>query len=411
MSASSITTTTADAYLSPLIECVGFPSSQLTANERIKFDAFVASQPPGALVTLRVYPNRDATSDDDLPSGMMAVMSPEARVDPTIIGDQLFQLMAVQQLPRNEAVPLTDEFFASRLSVIKGAVDQVPATRLDPTAVRVAKNNKERAAWAPEMGGPGSFVGVYSKVNADNHRERDYYIVGRATVPLVGAELKKSILGATRTEGGAPTYRDLTQTLAWSNLVQYGTYAARRNLYRGMQNVAEACGIEMTRVDDAGAHLADANHAPPEMAVPDWRQSTYDIRSVVYNGKPAVALTYGVVPAEDCLLAKDRRHFVASSPYDGIAMFELSSHERIQQAMALPTDTGRNPSPSSSAPIGARAQGITCEREIKNHPDLRTDAFRSVGSAAWKESMKQFGWCAEHGTERLVPVAVKIWSE
>ncbi len=381
-----------------MLQCIGFNESALSAEERRKLDAIVASQPAGDLLALRVYPNVDVTRDDDIGSGIMAVFRPDAVVDATLLGDALFQHMAVTQLPR--LAKYNDAYFVAHLDAIKGAVDQFSPTPLRPET-RNPKDNSERAVWAPELGGPGSLAGVYSKINPDNHRAKDYVIVARGSVPLYAA-----------------TYRQLFRDPAWQLAVHYGSYASQRNAARVTQNVAEACEISIDRMRDLGAKVMSADHALPERALPTWEQRTHSIREIVYEGQPAVALCYGLVIASDALMAHDKRFFTCAGPYDGIASYQLKNYANVKCAMALPADTGRKVAVDElgtvpAALMGSRAEGITWDRSTgpagaaSVNPDLHPNAFRPIG----KDVMKQFGWHAEDHVERLVPVAVKIWND
>ena len=388
-----------------LVETVGFPKSQLTPDQISKINAYIEAQPEGALLGLKLFPNFDATSDELLPSGMLAMFNPGAKVDPTVIGDNMFQLLAVSKV-YGDPKQLTDEYFNSKLGAIKTAVDQVPEQRISG-AIRNNKS-KELDVWAPELGGPGSFVGVYSKLR-DDYRTKDYYIAARGSIPAYVQDLKQSIAGSAN----PPLYRDLVSADEWKRQIGYGVHAARRNLFRGIANVAEAAGVQIVRTDDMSAVLPNANCAPPEMAVPEWEQTTNAIKSVTYNGKPAVAISYGVVASNECLRLENRQFFVVGNAYDGISIFNLSDHTKIENALALPVDTGRNKAPetisaSDISQYKGRLEGVVWEGTGKVHADLHPEAFKPI-NAAFRETMKQSGWNPEDHVERLIPTAIKIW--
>lgn len=388
------------------MECVGFPVSALSAEQKARAEAFIASQPAGDLLSLRLYPNMDVTSDDNVGSGMMAIFSPSAKVDASILSDSLFQVMVAAHIPPcNGPAKLRDDYFASCASIIRGAVDQFPP-QPPHMGVRIPSNNKERNVWAPELGGPGSFAGVYSKIDAENHRNKQYYIVARGTVPLVATEIRRRI-GAEQ-----PTYRELLDNDEWASLLSYGTTTSRRNVLRSVQNVAEACAVEIARGEDVLANIKDPNLAAPFLALPDWEQHTHSIRDITYLGKRAVAVCYGVVPAADCLRSKDQRFFVASNPYDGISLYELNNFAAVRDALALPSDTGRQkPVSELKGRFEGRTEGIVWEGDANaSHPDLHPEAFKPMG-AAFKEAMTSFGWITSDHIEKLVPVAVKVWND
>ncbi len=337
---------------------------------------------------------------------MVAIFAPNATVDSTVVGDNMFQLMAVSKIAPFDGAK--DEFFESRMSALKNAIDQFSPTPVS-SKVRNRKTNKEVDVWAPELGGSGSFVGIYSKLQED-HRTKDYFVAARATVPLIVQDLKREI------QAEKPTYIDLVTGEEWSRKIQYGINVARRNVFRSIANAAEACNVQVTRMDDIFAKLKDASHAPPEMAVPEWEQTTHAILPIAHMGKPAVMFTYGVVPSSECLLLKDQHFFVASNPFDGITLFNLTRHEQIESSGGIPADTGRKIAPeklskNANAFVG-RTHGIVWDGSSKSkaeHADLHIDAFKPVG-AEFKEAMKGMGWSPEDHVGKLVRVAVKIYN-
>jgi hypothetical protein len=398
---------------------MGFPASRLTADQVSKINAVVASQQPADdLIAVRIFPNLDTTSEEENPSGMQLVFKPEAKVDATLIGDNLFQVVAVSRIHSDK--PLKDEYFMKHSDALAGAVDQFPSKPISAD-IRSLKTNEEKAVWAPELGGPGSFVGVYSKAKDGDHRNKDFFIVARGTVPLLVKDLKQRIGASAASGGGAGgvTFRDLLYNEEWRKLMQYNQQAARRNVFRTIANAAEACQVSVERVDDVAAHLADPNHAPPEMADPEWEQSTHSIRAGVYNNKPVALVSYGIVPSEDCLLLKDQLFFVVANPYDGVAMFKLSEHSSVQAALGLPADTGRrlpyDKVPRNEQAYKGRMEGVSWDVNKQTtvassiHVDLHPLAHNAI-DAQFKQSFAQMGWNATDHIEKLVPLPLKIYN-
>lgn len=390
------------------IECIGFDKPNAKQMEKIK--AIIESQAPGDLLAVRLYPNLDVTNEEEMPSGVQLIMNPGAKVDPTLISSSLFQVFAVSKVHSDEA--LTDDYFASKS--LKDAVDQFPAQPLKAD-IRSLKTNVEKQAWAPELGGPGSFVGVYSKAKDGDFRNKDYFIAARGTAPLLVKDLRQRI--ASQQPKGV-TFRDLLNKDEWRSLLAAGEQGARRNVFRNIANAAEACEVTVQRIDDNAAFLADPNHAPPEMAVPDWEQNTFSIRSGVYNNKPAVLLSYGVVPAQDCLLMKDQLFFVVANAYDGVAAFKVANHNKIQAAHGLPSDTGRKMAyeevPRNEQAYKGRMNGVAWDvpaGQINSsiHADLHVDSHHAIGPL-FKQSMMHMGWNATEHVEKLLPLPLKIYN-
>ena len=374
--------------LNPLCECVGFSPASLTKEQVAKVNAFVLNHTPEALLLgVKLFPNLDTSSESDIPTGMTALYDPRGVVDMSSIGDSLFQVMAVSRILKpqpGETYELKDEYFSgpSKIEALQASVDQFPAQPATGSEEMLHhKTLREMQQWAPELGGPGSFVGVFSKMRDGDHRHKDYYIAARGTVPLVVQDLKAALSApVTGSNLSATTYGDLVKSSTPAGKrVQHGAEAARRNVARVLSNAAEALGVAITRADDIDAHLPHVDCAPPEKALPDWEQATHAIRSSVVQGRAVVAINYGVVPSDTCLMIKDQSFFVVGSnaAQDGMAVFNLSRHEQVMSVTAVPGDTGSN---------------------------------YTVTAPAFKGGFKTFGWDAEqHPLERMIPLLTKTY--
>lgn len=399
------------------VVCIGFDSSRLNAEELNKLALFLKGQPD--ILQVQLFPNFDATSDERMPSGMNVIVSSSAKVDTALISDELFQKFAVSKVyPLNDQ-KLTDETFTVRAEEINDAVCQFPVRPISGL-VHNRHDNTELSAWAPELGGNGSFVGVYSQLGED-HRTKDYFVAARGTAPLYVRDLKNKVSAA----GGNVTYGDLIYSKDWANFMGAAEGAAERNVQRNICNVAEACGVQVMRADDIlnGAPHQDMNLAYPERAVPEWEQPTTAIRSIQFERKPAVLLTYGVVPIDACYALEHNKFFVVANPYDGIAAFTLTNREQMSQHLGLPADTGRAKTPESiSTDVNeykTRTHGMLWEYAnsetqlvgAAHHVDLHKDAFRKLDKS-FKKSMRGFGWNPdeEFQMERMVCVVAKIFN-
>lgn len=401
------------AQMNSLVKCVGFPSTQLSAAQIQKVNAFIASQPEGAVLQVELFPNLDTTNDESHPSGMSVLFNPSATVDATLVSDNLFQTMAVSKV---YAENVSDATFKGMESELLNAVKQFPADAISGK-VHNKETNQELKPWSPELGGTGSFVGVYSRINED-HRSKDYFISGRAAAPLYTRDVKQSLAALKE----PITYQQLLSDDHWAKLLGAAKLSAKRNLCRSMINVAETCGVEIRRQDDIWNGIAhvNADAAVPEMATPEWIQVTNDIYSTTFENKPAVAFSYGVVPIHSCYHADDNQFFVVSNPYDGISSFNLSRHQDMHGLSGLPADTGRAVAAESiSTQIGDykdRMHGIVWEKGAAtslvgdaHHIDLHPAAFRPI-DAQFKGAMKTMGWNPEHHVQKLVCVMAKIYN-
>lgn len=388
-----------------VLEYVGITPESLSDDQRDKLRAFIESHPPDAIQAIVVYPNFDAHSEHDVPSGMIVKYNPEARVDPTTLPKNLFQRMHVSRVVRGGSGE--DSYFEKRIPEIQQTVDQFTATPISGKT-RGVKRNSDTSHWSPELGGSGSFVGVYSQLK-ENMRDKEHFVVARGTAPLYVEDLKRQVAAEK------PTYGQLVTDNEWIKRIDYGDRAAKRNVNRNIANVAEACGVEVVRDDDRFSHNTNLNFGEPEVAAPEWEQISYSIDATTHNGAPSVAFLHGVVPSEECLRMENGRFFVCSNPYDGIFAFPLTNYERLLSVDGIPADTGRAKPISSLVGVAVdkeRLRGVTWDGASKDaaNVDLHPEAFRPVG-AQFKDAMKEMGWNAEDHVLRMVPIACKIYNE
>lgn len=370
------------------ITCVG--TFTLSPAQKAKLVKLVESSPD--LLGLDCYSNVDCTSDEDVPSGIAMYFPLNAPVDPTLIHGNLFQVTCASKINGDT---LTDAHFADKLGDMARVVEQHPAPAIS-TTTRHPDVSPDRKAWIPELGGPGSFVGAYYRLR-ENHRDKDYYLIVKSSIPTFVTEFKQRLSRQPTT-----TYGDLVN----DKLLIAGQYLAKRNAQRNLANAAEAFQVSIPRTEDTASHITDPHHALPVRAVPTWVQPSVSIGQVLYRGKtPAVGLFYGLVKREDCTAANEKTLFVASNPYDGIYVFPLKNPLKEPW---MPADTGHSEEQPSTKKIEASC--ITWERKATTptHPDLTKGAFKPVNKV-FKSFMKQAGWNAEDHVGVLVPLAVKIY--
>lgn len=377
------------------IHFVGISAEDLTAEQRNKLESIVKHTE--GLLGLNCYSNLDTLhSEDDMPLGISLYFDPNAIVDPSIMSDRLFETVAISKvLAGPYSQELSDQHFSSLLPEITAALPQHAA---DPAPLRGAADSP----WAAELGGVGSFVGAYSELK-ENHRDKDYYIAARGTAPLMVQELK-NLIAQER-----PVYRDLLYGSQAKNLKQ-AKYIASQNVRRGMAQVAETCRVEIRRGQDLSAKVRDAVHeAQPELAVPEWTQETHSIQSVMYNGKPAIAFYYGVVPKETCQQyianSKGTPYFVVASPFDGIRGFPLTKPiEDSALVASAPRSAAQGAETLKNGELAKRTSVIVWEGKGVPH-DIHPQAFKPVN----KKAMSRCGWSAKTPVRTLIPVAVKIY--
>jgi hypothetical protein len=375
-----------------------FGDFPLSKPQEEKLNTLVKSCPD--ILGIRYFSNINTTSDEDVPSGIAMYFPFDAQVDSTLISDNMFQVFAVSSvLAPPYGIALSDDHFSGKLSSINEAVQQYPKLPAS-SEVRNPVDNKDCKPWNSELGGPGSFVGVYFQLR-DDHRTKDYYYVAQGTVPLVVRDLKQRI------NEKAPTFRDLLYGPEWKGVVDHAGYMAQRNVQKNLSLVAEAYQTSIARVDDIGAALVDEKGKPvphmakPERAVPNWQQNTYSIRTALFKGKQCVAIYNGIVPKEEC--TRDRL-FVVANAYDGIYSFPLS--KCLVQVPAVPADTGKSDTTSATRKNTKNLSIIACE----GTNNLSHDDFSNPLTKPVKESIKAVGWNPENHVGLLVPLAIKMYN-
>jgi hypothetical protein len=350
------------------------------SNERL---ALLAKNTPG-LVRLECYPNVDVASE--VPSGVVLFMDPNARVDPSLISNELFQVLCVSRV-RGSA----DDARFERADI--GAA--VPQFSAHPPSAAA-----DTQAWDAELGGRDAFVGAYFQLRPD-HRTKDYYIAARGTAPLVVQDLKRRL--SVLPEAERPTYGELVGDSQWSAALRNGAHMAQRNVRRAVATLADACGVQVRVCSDVSAHTVDEHYAPPDRAEPEWEQPLHSIASVIVDGRPLVALYNGVAPREHCQLLGDGRFFVCGNPSEGISVFQLAS-AAAPATNALPVDTGKQQQQQQQQ-SHAIASGLVWEGA-----EAPAYAYQSATDKRFLRCMKECGWDAEEHVQKLVPVAAKLYN-
>jgi len=362
---------------------------KLTAEQEKKLLAIVKSNKD--ILGLHYFANVDTSSDEDAPSGIALYFPVDAQVDSTLISDSMFQILAVSKvLGAPYGKKLDDEYFAKKLADIASSVEQYPKLAANGE-VRDPSTNRDKKVWNSELGGPGSFAGVYFQLR-DDHRTKDYFYVTQGTVPLVVQDLKQRIAEKS------PNFQELIYGKEWKGLVDHASYLAQRNAAKNLATISEVCQTAIKRTDDVGASLTSDKGAP-ERAVPTWQQNTYSIRTTFYQGKPAVAIYNGVVPKAD---NSKERFFVVSNPYNGLYSFPLQSNYLAGASVsAIPADTGKSPikTPENVEKV-ITWEGSASTSVISGNPLNKTI----------KEAVKAAGWNPEEHVGLLVPLALKVFN-
>jgi hypothetical protein len=297
------------------IRCVGgLKPEDLTADQKSKLERFVKAGGNG-LIAIECYTNLDKHIDEEIPGGTVFIFAPDAIVDSTLISDSIFQTLCVAQV--NEAPyqkELNDSVFTN-LEISNTIVPQYVPVESSIT------DGVEHGPWLSELGGPSSFVGVYSQMRED-HQGKDYFIAGRGTAPTSVIQHFKS-----EVDKYAPTYGQLVRDIEWKKHIDNGYYMAARNVNRNLAQVAQSFNVGISRMLDFSSVTKSPSHGVGERAQPEFTQRTY---SVEY-GKTFVAFYNNV-----CINQKDKHLLVSNPAKDGIYVFPRSDNNI---ASPIPADT------------------------------------------------------------------------
>jgi len=390
------------------VQCVGYSQEELTNQQKDRLEAVLECFDNEALLALKCFRNLDTTSDEEAPSGTVSIFSMRARVDPNAIPESMFTVLAVSKINDREDMPngYTDGYFtdSSKRGAFGDAVVQY--AKLPPKlSIRSKVTKKEFDLWGGELGGPGSFVAVVSKMR-ENQRDKDYFLVAQGTAPLAVEEFKNELALKK------PTFSDLLFDPEWRSKLAYMQNLARRNVCVNLYTTAQALGVPIRTSDMLSSYKAKAGHAWGTKAEPQWVQHVSTILQSVYRGSPVAAIYHGVVPKEHCQALDDQTFFVVGNPYNGITTFPITRNIKI---VGVPANTGRAMPAENldgkEQEMKSRASGVTWEGQetYEHHTDLHPSAFNPVDSK-FRASMKGAGWNAEHHTGVMVPLLVKLWN-
>ncbi len=323
----------------------------LSADQKAKLETLATTS--SGLVGINCFSNFEISDDEALPVGMAMYFDTAAIADSTLISDNLFEVMAVSKIIEGPYEQTMDD---KHFSGIGSTIEQ---HSLYPPALGVVNARRmEIKPWENELGGLHSFVGAYYAL-AENHRDKDYYLIAQGTAPQVVQDLKNEI------QTKQPTYGDLLYNSEWQCKMTNAASLCKRNVQRNLARAAMEKSVSIRRDKDRFVSLVAADHAAPEIALCDYQQVTHSIKPVMFQGKQTVAFYNGVVPKDDI----KNNVYVAGKPSDSIYMFPMTKTEVV--APVAPT---------------VNTKGLTA--------DL-------------KASMKSVGWSHKTPAKVMVCVAIK----
>jgi hypothetical protein len=354
------------------INCVGFSSKDLSKEQKDAINRIFASQKDKGLVGMEIFKNFHV--QNDIPTGLRLHYKSSAKIDASVLPDNLFERVA--------AVKVLNAPVTTDQNVLLSVAPQDPPVKLRLTEdVRHPRKNTDTRHWVNELGGIGSFVGLFNHIDPLDPRKTEHVLLARSAPVQYTKDLKSKIR-----KNPNMTYNDLFND---SLQLTAGENFAERNINRNLLQAAQALGTSIPFVSDVHSSAP----VRVELAVPDWSVSTCSLVRNTMND--TVTLNYGVIPAQSV----QSEAFIIGSPYDGVYVFPLKLRQNTREAGGVPVDTGM--AKTQAPPM--ISQCIVSENAVAQHMSAPIDND-------FKEAMKQYGWKAEDTMTRMLPVAVKVWS-
>lgn len=345
------------------VNCIGLSAASLSASDVEKLTLLAKS--PG-LLKIECYPNFDATGDD-IPSGIAMYFDAAAKVDATIVSDKMFQCLVTTNVQHAEG--MNDITFVSKKDAINSGIKQYSS---EPASI---KNHSDRAPWSAELGGPGSFAGVFYKLS-DDHATKSYHIAAKGTVPLLVQDFKRRL-------GEETTYGELVSDKKWISLMGNMSSFSQRNAKRNLATIASICGVDVPhRRVDLSAVTLSADIEGPDIADTLSVQQTFSIKSSLLG----VAIYCGVIPRSEL-----KREVLVTSGGNSLLAYPLG-YESILKC--VPADGGKDL-------VQKKVEALIVEGKLQDMSSFKAPS---------KEVMKSVGWNAENQPKVFVPIVLKVFN-
>lgn len=326
--------------------------------------------------------------DEDIPSGIVMEHPIEAEMHVDSLPLHSFSFMVICPVIDTEN-KWTDDHYTSRLSEIQKAIPQYCDAPVS-LKTRDCNDGGDQMCWKAELGeDEQSFAGIFKCVRG---RETNYYVCAQAGASVACKELRQKLA----TLESPITFEQLLDDPDY----KYCQYVGLRNAERLAYNVARACQVPISHVEDVGAYKEYEYSAYPYRAVPSATQKISSICRL-QSGR-----TVGIFNRVTPIGKAHTTHYVYEGPYHGIAMFNMKGNAK---GLGLPAHSGKYDSPKPVRNPKQRAEGLICESiHPADHPDVINQTFCKIDNETFKEQMNALGWKTET-IHNLVPVAVKIW--
>lgn len=350
-----------------------------------------------------IYPfnNISDNAEDGTLDGYVCVLHPNAPARVDYLADDFLQCTAIAKI-KNAKGGVTQKNLASLGEKLNSVV---PVFSDNPCSLkhRDSITGLDKSVWKPELG-PSGEAGIYK---SSSDWEPEYYVVVRASIPVVSKELMDMMQSEDFT---ISEFYDKPE-FSWAK------EAARRNTLQLMYNISSALGLRLgdencnkTQRDYTSATSKTTSHAL--MSVAEHLQYNNTIEKVSLNGNTAYGVFKDVVPSSSC----ENQLIVYSGCKGGLKRFDTLA--KTDAVIGYPATTTKksdpNDSKTSHSSIGIYGKFFVWEGkngvEDVNNSLLHSDFYGEVDEN-FQDMLGLLGMKASHPTQELRAVCVKIRSK
>lgn len=366
-----------------------YSGPKLSSKDELAVKAILKNYEDGKILKIDALHNADFTDDEDIPGGLLMVHPVDAKVHVDSLPLNAFTYMMI--VPIISERTLSDTDFEGKEQLIQEAVPQFSK---NPPSLKCQSIDgvTDGKVWNAELGeDEHAFAGVFKQTKG---RESRYFIGVQAGAPMACKQLREKIARKNMT----------FQELIHDNDYNYCHYIAQRNVQRLAYNVARSLKIPIQHMSDLGSFKEYEYSGLPMRAVPLYTQPTSTILPIVHNSENVIGVFNKLSPIANAA----KTHFVYAGPWSGVSVFHM---RQGSIGHALPAHSGKlaEPKKLSSAEISKRIKNVICEGDIRKHPDIISETYKTVDSEEFLESMNKLGWKTQN-LHDLIPVVIKIYN-
>ena len=333
---------------------------------------------------------------DNTMKGYVCALSPNAPAKVDYLANNFLECTAIAKI-RNAKGGVTQENLANLGEKLDKAVNVFSET---PCSLRFRNpiTGLDKKSWKPELGEQGE-AGIYK---SSNDWEPEYYVIVRASIPNLSAELSDKIQAEEMT----------IEELYNNPMFSWAKEASKRNALQIMYNISSALGLRLgdpdrNKVQKDFTSTSTETQAHSLMSVADHIQCNNTIEEMTIQGNTVYGVFEGVVPYSHC---KDQL-LVYSGCKGGYQRFDTKS--KTDAMIGYPATTVKNPekinSITNKTPVYGKYftwKGKEGLADNKN-PQLHPETYAKVDDS-FQDILGLLGMEASHPVETLRAVCVKI---